>query len=206
MRGLPKAELHLHIEGTLEPELAFELAGKHGIILPYGSVESLRTAYDFTDLQSFLDLYYSLADVLKDAEDFEALASQYLEKAHAEGIVHVEIFFDPQAHTGRGIDFATVVEGLSRALEDGQRRFGMTHRLIACFLRHLPAADAMQTLDAILEHRGTIHGVALTPRKLDIRLRSSPRSSRARGSRDSSVSRMRARRARRSTSPRRSIS
>jgi adenosine deaminase len=166
VRALPKAELHLHIEGTLEPELALRLAHKHRIELPYASVEALRTAYNFSDLQSFLDIYYAVADVLRDAHDFHALAYAYLERAHQQGIVHVEIFFDPQAHTARGIAFGTVVEGLSRALQAAQQRFGLTHRLIACFLRHLSAADAMQTLDEVLEHREAICAVGLDSSEL----------------------------------------
>lgn len=161
VRALPKAELHLHIEGTLEPELALRLARKHGVALPYASVAELRGAYDFADLQSFLDLYYALADVLRDADDFYALALSYLERAHEQGVVHVEIFFDPQTHTARGIAFGTVVEGLCRALAEAQRRFGLTHRLIACFLRHLSAAEAMRTLEEILEHRDVITAVGL---------------------------------------------
>ena len=161
VRALPKAELHLHIEGTLEPELAFRLAQKHGVALPYADVAELRAAYDFTDLQSFLDVYYALADVLQDADDFYELALSYLQRAHEQGVVHVEIFFDPQTHTARGVAFGTVVEGLRRALVEVERRFGMTHRLIACFLRHLSAADAMLTLDEVLAHREIIAAVGL---------------------------------------------
>jgi adenosine deaminase len=161
VRGLPKAELHLHIEGTLEPELAFRLARKHGVSLPHASVAELRAAYDFGNLQEFLDLYYALADVLRDAEDFYQLALRYLERAHEQGVVHAEIFFDPQTHTVRGVPFGAVVEGLHRALAEAQRRFGMTHRLIACFLRHLSAGEAMDTLDEVLEHRRVIAAVGL---------------------------------------------
>ena len=161
VRALPKAELHLHIEGTLEPELAFRLAQKHGVALPYADVAELRAAYDFTDLQSFLDVYYALADVLQDADDFYELALSYLQRAHEQGVVHVEIFFDPQTHTARGVAFGTVVEGLHWALIEAERRFGMTHRLIACFLRHLSAADAMLTLDEVLAHREIIAAVGL---------------------------------------------
>ncbi|MHB1870419.1 MAG: adenosine deaminase [Steroidobacteraceae bacterium] len=161
IRALPKAELHLHIEGTLEPELAFRLAQKHRVSLPYASVAELRAAYDFTDLQSFLDLYYALADVLRDRQDFHDLALSYLERAHEQGVVHAEIFFDPQTHTARGIEFATVVEGLRGALLEAERRFGMTHRLIACFLRHLSAQDAERTLDDVLRYREFITAVGL---------------------------------------------
>jgi adenine deaminase len=161
LKGLPKAELHLHIEGTLEPELAFRLAKKHDVALPYGSVEELRAAYSFTDLQSFLDIYYAGAGVLRDAEDFEALTAAYLRKAHEQGVVHVEIFFDPQTHTERGIAFATVLEGITGALREGQEKLGITHRLILCFLRHLSAAAAMQTLEAALPHKNAIAAVGL---------------------------------------------
>ncbi|HEY1889257.1 MAG TPA: adenosine deaminase [Steroidobacteraceae bacterium] len=161
IRGLPKAELHLHIEGTLEPELAFRLAQKHGIGLPYAGMAELRAAYDFGCLQEFLDLYYALANVLRDADDFYELALAYMQRAHAQGIVHTEIFFDPQTHTERGIPFDIVVAGLNRALLEAQRRFGMTYRLIACFLRHLTAAEAMRTLDEVLKFREVITAVGL---------------------------------------------
>ncbi len=161
IRDLPKAELHLHIEGSLEPELAVRLARKHGVALPHASVEALRAAYDFRNLQQFLDIYYAVADVLRDEDDFHDLALDYMRRAHEQGVVHAEIFFDPQTHTARGIALGTVVEGLSRALAEAQRRFGMTHRLIACFLRHLSAAQAMRTLDEVLEHRGAITAVGL---------------------------------------------
>lgn len=161
VRALPKAELHLHIEGTLEPELAFRLARKHGVTLPYGSVAELRAAYDFTGLQSFLTLYYALADVLRDADDFYDLALSYLQRAHEQGVVHTEIFFDPQAHTARGVPFGTVMDGLTRALAAAEHRFGMTHHLIACILRHLSAAQAMRTLDEVLEYREAIVALGL---------------------------------------------
>jgi len=161
IRGIPKAELHLHIEGTLEPELTFQLARKHGVTLKYASVEALRAAYDFNDLQSFLDLYYAGADVLRDEEDFHALTTAYLRRAHADGVVHVEIFFDPQTHTDRGIAFATVLHGIRRALDDGEREFGITHRLILCFLRHLSADAAMATLEQALPYKEAIVAVGL---------------------------------------------
>jgi adenosine deaminase len=161
VRGLPKAELHVHIEGTLEPELAFQLAKKHGIALPYATVEELRAAYRFADLQSFLDIYYAGADVLRDADDFHALAQAYLRKAHEQGVVHVEIFFDPQTHTARGIALATVLDGLRRALSEAEREFGITCRLILCFLRHLSAAEAMRTLEEALPYRDAIAAVGL---------------------------------------------
>jgi adenosine deaminase len=161
IRGIPKAELHLHIEGTLEPELMFALAGKHGVKLPYASVDELRAAYQFDDLQSFLDLYYAGAAVLRDEDDFHALTTEYLKRAHADGVVHVEIFFDPQTHTDRGVAFATALNGIGRALTDGERDFGITHRLILCFLRHLSADAAMQTLEQALPYKDSIAAVGL---------------------------------------------
>ncbi|MBN8886005.1 MAG: adenosine deaminase [Rudaea sp.] len=161
IRALPKAELHLHIEGTLEPELTFELAKKHGVVPKYADVEALRAAYDFSDLQSFLDLYYAGADVLRDEDDFHALTIAYLRRAQADGVVHVEIFFDPQTHTSRGIALDTVLAGIRRALADGEREFGISHRLVPCFLRHLDEDDAMRTLDALLPHKQHFAAVGL---------------------------------------------
>ena len=161
IRRIPKAELHLHIEGTLEPEMMFELARKHRLALPYASVEQLRQAYSFSNLQSFLDIYYQGADVLRDEDDFHALTSAYLRRAHADGVVHAEIFFDPQTHTARGVPFATVIGGIHSALEEAQRTLGITHRLILCFLRHLSAQDAMATLEQALPHVWAITAVGL---------------------------------------------
>jgi adenine deaminase len=161
IRALPKAELHVHIEGTLEPELVFALAAKHGVDLPYRSVAELRAAYSFTDLQSFLDIYYAGANVLRDADDFQAMASAYLRRAHADGIVHTEIFFDPQTHTARGVPMAVVMEGLTRAVHEARAQTGITCRLILCFLRHLSAEEAMQTLEQALPWRHSITGVGL---------------------------------------------
>jgi adenine deaminase len=161
IRALPKTELHVHIEGTLEPELVFALAAKHGIELPYRNIAELRAAYRFLDLQSFLDLYYSAARVLRDEADFHAMTSAYLRRAHADGIVHTEIFFDPQAHTARGVPLAVVMSGITQALADAQASTGITHRLILCFLRHLPAADALRTLEAALPWREQLTAVGL---------------------------------------------
>ena len=158
IRRIPKAELHLHIEGTLEPEMMFELARKHRLALPYASVEQLRQAYSFSNLQSFLDIYYQGADVLRDEDDFHALTSAYVRRAHADGVVHAEIFFDPQTHTARGVPFATVIGGIHSALEEARRALGITHRLILCFLRHLSAQDAMTTLEQALPHVWRHHG------------------------------------------------
>ena len=161
IRGLPKAELHLHIEGTLEPEMVFELARRAGLPLKYGSVAELRAAYQFADLQSFLDIYYLGAEVLRTEEDFHALTWAYLLRAQADGIVHVEIFFDPQTHTARGIPFATVIGGIQRALAEGSSKLGISSRLILCFLRHLSAQEAMHTLEQALPYREHIAAVGL---------------------------------------------
>jgi adenosine deaminase len=161
IRGLPKAELHLHLEGTLEPELALSLAHKHGVRLPHSSVEELRRSYEFSDLQSFLDIYLAAADVLRDEDDFHALTTAYLRKAHEQGVVHVEVFFDPQTHTQREIAFTTVLNGIQRALQQGERELGITSRLILCFLRHLSAQDAMRTLEEALPHKSAIAAVGL---------------------------------------------
>lgn len=161
IRGIPKAELHLHIEGTLEPEMVFALASKAGIPLRYSSVQELRAAYDFSDLQSFLDVYYAGADVLRVEQDFYDLTWAYLSKVHDEGVVHAEIFFDPQTHTVRGVPFETVVDGISRALADGQTQLGISYRLILCFLRHLSAEEAMRTLEQALPFKKQIAAVGL---------------------------------------------
>src|ERR1043165_5438267 len=161
IRRLPKVELHLHIEGSLEPEMMFSLASKHGIKLPYHSVEAVRKAYAFHDLQSFLDLYYAGCDVLRDRRDFYALAMAYFTRAHADRVVHAELFFDPQTHTVRGIPMEVIVGGLRDAMEDAQRRYGITSDLILCFLRHLSEEEAFKTLDAALPFRSEFVGVGL---------------------------------------------
>jgi adenosine deaminase len=159
--GMPKAELHLHIEGTLEPELAFALAERNHVRLPYDSVKALRAAYEFQDLQSFLDIYYAGASVLLHEQDFYNLALAYLRRAAADHVVHAEIFFDPQTHTARGVPFEVVLDGLERALHDGARELGVSSRLIMCFLRHLPEADAFTTLEQATPHLARIHAVGL---------------------------------------------
>jgi adenine deaminase len=161
IRRLPKAELHLHIEGTLEPEMMFSLAGKHGVALPYASVDAVRKAYAFHDLQSFLDLYYAGCAVLRDRRDFYALAMSYFTRVHADHVVHAELFFDPQSHTSRGIPLEVVIGGLRDAMEDAHKRYGITSDLILCFLRHLSEADAFATLDAALPFRSELTGVGL---------------------------------------------
>lgn len=159
--ALPKAELHLHIEGTLEPELMFALAERHRMDLPYADVDAARRAYVFDDLQSFLDLYYAGCSVLRDAEDFYDLTRAYLDRASADGVRHTEIFFDPQTHTDRGVPIAAVMDGLTNGLADGGKAHGMTSLLIMCFLRHLSADAAMATLEASLPFRDSIIAVGL---------------------------------------------
>jgi adenosine deaminase len=158
---LPKAELHIHIEGSLEPELIFELARRNGVSLPYADVEALRAAYAFTDLQSFLDIYYAGASVLLTEADFYDMAMAYLARAAADHVVHAEIFFDPQTHTARGVPMATVIEGLHRACHDARQRWDLHAELILCFLRHLPEEDAMATLEQALAFRHLFMGVGL---------------------------------------------
>ena len=147
--GAPKAELHIHIEGSLEPELIFKLAARNGVKLAYESIDALRAAYAFTDLQSFLDIYYAGASVLLTEQDFYDMTMAYAERALADNVVHAEIFFDPQTHTERGVSIATVVAGIDRALADAEKR-GLTSKLILCFLRHLSEEDALATFDAAL--------------------------------------------------------
>ncbi len=161
IRGLPKAELHLHIEGTLEPELMFELARRNGVALPYGSIEEVRRAYAFTNLQSFLDVYYRGASALVHEQDFYDLTWAYLKRAQADGVRHAELFFDPQTHTDRGVPFATVITGIDRALRDGREQLGISSGLILCFLRHLSADAAMETLEQALPFKAQLMAVGL---------------------------------------------
>ncbi len=161
LRAMPKAELHLHIEGTLEPELIFALARKNGVALAYESVEALRAAYAFSDLQSFLDIYYAGASVLLHESDFEAMAMAYFERAAADNVVRAEIFFDPQTHTARGVPIGTVIVGLSRACERAGSELGVSAALILCFLRHLSEDDALATFEAALPYRDSFIGVGL---------------------------------------------
>jgi adenosine deaminase len=158
---LPKCELHIHIEGSLEPESMFALAARNNIKLPYESVDALRRAYQFTQLQDFLNLYYQGMSVLITEQDFFDLAWAYLERARADNVRHVEMFFDPQAHTRRGVAFETVVGGLHRACQAAAGELGVRASLIMCFLRDLDEASAQTTLDAALDHRGKIIGVGL---------------------------------------------
>ena len=159
--AMPKAELHIHIEGSLEPELIFALSARNGVALPYANVEALRAAYAFTDLQSFLDIYYAGASVLLKEEDFFDMAMAYFRRAAADHVVHAELFFDPQTHTERGVPFKTVIDGLTRACETAQRELGVSALLILCFLRHLSEEAAFATLDQALPYRSQFVGVGL---------------------------------------------
>jgi adenine deaminase len=166
LRTMPKTELHIHIEGSLEPELIFELARRNGVALAYPDVDSLRRAYAFTDLQSFLDIYYAGASVLLKEDDFFDMAMAYFRRAVSDGIVHAEVFFDPQTHTARGVPFETVIRGLSRARETAQRELGLSSALILCFLRHLSEEAAFETLEEALPWRDHFVGVGLDSSEL----------------------------------------
>ncbi|PCI64861.1 MAG: adenosine deaminase [Gammaproteobacteria bacterium] len=161
IQDLPKAELHLHIEGSLEPELMFELAKRNELDFPYSSVEEIRNAYQFTQLQDFLDIYYAGMSVLIKEQDFYDLTMAYLKKCDEQNIVHVEIFFDPQGHTERGVSYKTVITGINRALKDGLANFGISYKTILCFLRHLSEEDAVKTLNEAKEFIDLIDGVGL---------------------------------------------
>ena len=161
IRDIPKAELHIHIEGSLEPDSMFEIAARNRVALPFSSVDEVRRAYNFTDLQSFLDIYYKGMEVLRQERDFYDLTWAYLERAHADHVLHAEIFFDPQGHTERGIPFETMITGIHAALLDGERQFGMMTKLIMCFLRHLSVESAMETLRRSLPFRDWITAVGL---------------------------------------------
>ena len=161
LREMPKAELHIHIEGSLEPELIFALAERNGVKLPYANVEALRAAYAFTNLQSFLDIYYAGASVLLHEQDFYDMAWAYLQRAKADNVVHAEIFFDPQTHTERGVSMATVINGLHRACADAQTQLGVSAQLILCFLRHLSEEAALHTFNEALPFKDKFIGVGL---------------------------------------------
>jgi adenosine deaminase len=158
---IPKAELHLHIEGTFEPELMFKIAERNGIKIDYNSVEELRAAYNFNNLQEFLDIYYTGAKVLQKEEDFYDLTWAYLEKAHADNVIHTEIMFDPQTHTDRGIAFDTAINGIYGALQDAKKEFGITSKLIMSILRHLPQEAAFETYENFFNHREKIDALGL---------------------------------------------
>ncbi len=158
---MPKAELHLHIEGSFEPELMFEIAQRNQIEIPYKSVEEVKRAYNFNNLQEFLDIYYAGANVLQTEQDFYDLTWAYLQRVHRENVIHTEIFFDPQTHTDRGIAFDTVIKGIHQALEDGKKQLGISSQLIMSFLRHLSEDDAFKTLEQALPYQSWIAGVGL---------------------------------------------
>lgn len=166
IQQLPKVELHLHIEGTLEPEMMFDLAKRNQIALPFASPEEVQAAYEFTNLQSFLDIYYQGANVLVKEQDFYDLTFAYLNRCHKDNVIHTEIFFDPQTHTERGIAFDTVINGIHRALQDGQEEFGISSRIIMCFLRHLDEASAFASLELALHHKDKIIAVGLDSSEL----------------------------------------
>jgi len=159
--GLPKVELHLHIEGSLEPELMFSLAQRNKVNLPFKSVEEVKKAYNFSNLQDFLDIYYQGMSVLLKEQDFYDLTYAYLERCAANRVIHTEIFFDPQGHTDRGVSFETVITGIARALDDGKKKLNITSQIIMCFLRHLSEEDALKTLEQAMPYKGRIIGVGL---------------------------------------------
>lgn len=161
IKKIPKAELHLHIEGTFEPELMFTIARRNNVPIKYNTVDELRQAYNFGSLQDFLDLYYEGAAVLLHEIDFYELTWSYLEKIHSQNVLHTEIFFDPQTHTGRGVAFSTVINGISRALTEGERKLGISSKLIMCILRHLSVDDALDTLAKALVYKHLISAVGL---------------------------------------------
>jgi adenosine deaminase len=161
LEGLPKVELHLHIEGTLEPELMFALAHRNQVKIPFKTVEEVRKAYRFSSLQDFLDIYYQSMNVLKKEQDFYDLTWAYLNRVAKQNVVHAEIFFDPQAHTSRGVKFETALNGITRALEDGQKKLGISSKLVMCFLRHLSEEDALKTLDEAMPYKDKIFAVGL---------------------------------------------
>ncbi|MBV1778046.1 adenosine deaminase [Paeniglutamicibacter sp. ABSL32-1] len=163
---LPVAELHIHLEGTLEPEAILRLAAQNGVTLPWPSLEQLREQYDFSNLQSFLDLFYTNLAVLRTRADFHEITLAYLRRAEAAGVRHVELFFDPQAHLERGIGLGEVVGGIREALHEGEKRFGITHKLIACFWRHAPAASAMEILRTLIAEGHDVDGIGLDSSEL----------------------------------------
>ena len=166
IKTIPKAELHVHIEGTFEPELMFQIAKRNNIPIKYQSVNELQMAYNFSNLQSFLDIYYAGAKVLITQQDFYDLTRAYLEKAHSQNVIHTEIFFDPQTHTNRGVAFSSVITGINRAMKDAQTEWGISSNLILCFLRHLSEEEAIQTFREALEFRELFIGVGLDSSEL----------------------------------------
>ncbi len=161
IQSLPKVELHLHIEGSLEPELMFALAQRNKIDIPFKTIEDVRAAYNFSNLQDFLNIYYQGMNVLQTEQDFYDLTMAYLEKIAAQNVIHTEIFFDPQGHTDRGIKFETVLNGITKALNEGRKKWGISSHIIMCFLRHLSEEEAFKTLEQALPHKDRILGVGL---------------------------------------------
>jgi adenosine deaminase len=166
IKDLPKAELHLHLEGTLEPELMFRLAKRNGVAIPYKTIEEVREAYQFNCLQDFLDIYYAGASVLINQEDFYDLTYAYLERVHADGVQHVEVFFDPETHTQRDIDFSTIIQGIDQALVDAKENLGISSYLMMSFLRHLDQSSAFATLEQALPYKHLIKAVGLDSSEL----------------------------------------
>ena len=166
IKGIPKAELHLHIEGSFEPELMFQIAKRNNVEIPYKSVEEVKAAYAFDNLQDFLDIYYAGAGALMVEQDFYDLTWAYLEKVHSQNVIHTEIMFDPQTHTDRGIPFGTVIIGISNALREAEAKFGMTTKLIMSFLRHLSEAEAFKTLEEAMPYKKLITAVGLDSSEL----------------------------------------
>jgi len=166
IKNIPKAELHLHIEGSFEPELMFEIAKRNNIKIKYKSVEELKKAYNFSNLQEFLDIYYAGASALIHEQDFYDLTWAYLEKIHSQNVIHTEIFFDPQTHTDRGVKFDTVINGINQALQDAKEKLGISSKLIMCFLRHLDEESAIKTLEEALEYKELISAVGLDSSEL----------------------------------------
>ena len=203
--AMPKAELHIHIEGSLEPELIFALSTRNGVALPYASVDALRAAYAFTDLQSFLDIYYAGASVLLKEEDFFDMAMAYFRRAAADHVVHAELFFDPQTHTERGVPFETVIAGLTRACQTAQRELGVSALLILCFLRHLSEEAAFVTLEEACRTAASSSASAWTAASAATRRRSSRACSHAAVNSACGSSPMPARKGRRPTSGARSM-
>lgn len=166
IEGMPKAELHLHLEGSFEPELMFEIASRNGLSLPYKNIEEVKKAYHFNNLQEFLDIYYAGAGVLLKEQDFYDLTMAYLKKIHEENVIHAEVFFDPQTHTERGVAFETVFNGIEKALIKGEKEFGISYKIILCFLRHLDEASAFKTLEMALPFKEKIIAVGLDSSEL----------------------------------------
>lgn len=167
IEGIPKAELHLHIEGTFEPELMFEIARRNNISINYKSIDELKKAYSFNNLQEFLNIYYAGASALLHVQDFYDLTWAYLTKVHEQNLIHTEIFFDPQTHTDRGLSFDTVIQGIRSALDDGKEKLGISSKLIMCFLRHLDEAAAFETLNQALPYKNWIAGVGLDSSEIE---------------------------------------